>query len=780
MESVNPLADSLAIAGMRAHMDRIHTELHRPTVGLVLSGGGAKGAAHVGVLKYLKEEGIPVDAIFGTSMGGLIGGLASLGYSPEYMDSLLRVQDWGVMLTDNIDRSYFSYKRKMYLETYLLSIPFHYTDKDFQKRVEEQARYVNGSNAGEFGRNSFLSSLPSGYAYGFNVNNLLSSLAVGYEDDMDFSKLPIPFFCVSADMVSVKAQYWTYGQLKTAMRSTMSIPGLFRPVRSKGMVLVDGGVRNNFPVDLAKAMGCDIIIGVSLSDKDLSYSQVNNVLDIINCLITMLGSESMQQNKGAADVFVKPELDGYNMLSFNATAIDTLIHRGYAAAKGKANELAAVKELVKDAAPYLNSAPAVDISRTPVKIYAIEFQGLNNSESRQMHRRIKLKAGSYVDKAEMDRIMSVIEATGCFSTVSYSILGKEEPYRLVFDCVKAPIHQFGVGMRFDTEEWAGFLFNLGLNAHRLDGFKLDLTGKLGRTQKIAATASLDLSFLPTLNLCAGAENVSASMYHGLEGAPEEALWSVHSASLYLSNIRWRNFDINLGARYRYSGLSPKSKFGYDDIMADPTQTRGGFLGAFGNATLYTQDRSFYPSKGVKLSLGTDYDFRKSGGGPFDPLITAQIGFSGVIPMGDVFSLVPEFYARAILEEDLSLSVYDSSNPPYLMLHKNYIGGVMQDRYIEGQLPFIGFGRVYQAGPLVGVAQMGLRAKAGNFYVTATGGCFKDCYDLPDSPLPTLWGAGLEMAYVTPLGPLKILGTWSLRNHIFEQDAGLYISLGFDF
>ena len=789
VESTDPQQDAAIIAEMRARMDRLHREEKRPTVGLVLSGGGAKGAAHVGVLRYLQEKEIPVDAIFGTSMGGLIGGLASLGYSPDYMDSLLRSQDWGVMLTDHIDRSYYSYQRKMYKETYLLSIPFMYADRDFQTRIDEQVRYGSEKDSRSFGRNSFVNSLPSGYVYGFNVNNLMSSLSVGYQDDMSFADLPIPFFCVAADMVTVKAKNWSYGSIKTAMRSTMSIPGMFKPVRTGGMVLVDGGVRNNFPVDLAKAMGCDIIIGVSLSDKDPTYSRVNNLLDIVNSLITMLGSDSMLQNKKAPDVFIKPVLDGYNMLSFNPVAIDTLIHRGYVAARERSEELSAVKDLMKDAKPYLNAPPAKDISKHPVRIFAVEFRGLTNSESRYMHRRIRFKAGSYVDKEEMDRMMSVIEATGCFSTVTYSILGTEEPNKLVFDCVKGPMHQFGMGLRFDTEEWASFIFNVGLNAHKLSGFKLDVNAKVGRTQMIGARASLDVSWLPTVNFDVSARNVSASMYPKLSGATEEINWGGHAERLYLSNLRWKQVDFNLGAQYRYYALSSKTKYGYDIYQRDPDLTRGGFLGFFGNGTLYTMDRSFYPSKGIKLTFGADYDFKKSGGGAFDPVLTGYLSFKGVIPVGEHFAFVPELHSRLIVENDFSLAAYDEANPAFSLAHKNYVGGVIADRYIDGQVPFIGFGDVYQAAPLVGVAQLGLRASAGGFFFTVTGGYFKNWYesdaiidldDIPSTLRPTMWGAGAEIAYVTPLGPVKLLGTWAPRTGVFAQDAGLYISLGFDF
>lgn len=789
VESTNPDADAAIILKMRAHMDKIHKEQHRPTVGLVLSGGGAKGAAHVGVLKYLKEQEIPVDAIFGTSIGGLVGGFAALGYSPEFMDSLFRNQDWSVMLTDRIDRSYYSLQQKLYKETYLLSVPFHYSDKDFQTRIDEQVRYGDPNEEREFGRNSLMTSLPSGYVYGFNVNNMLSSYSVGYQDNMSFDELPIPFFCVAADMVSVKAKNWSYGSLKTAMRSTMSIPGMFKPVRTEGMVLVDGGVRNNFPVDLAKSMGCDIIIGVSLSDKAPSYSQINNLLDIVSQFITMLGYESMSKNYNAPDVFIKPDLDGYNMLSFNSVAIDTMIHRGYESALVKSEELAEVKKLMKGAKPYLNAPKAVDISKTPVQIYAVEFKGLNNSESRYMHRVIKLEAGSYVDKEIMDDVMSKIEATGCFSTVTYSILGSSEPYRLVFDCVKGPLHQLGMGVRFDTEEWASFLFNIGFNAHKLNGIKFDIDAKLGRTQMARGKVSLDVDWLPTINFDAMVRNVSASIYPEVMGATEEASWSGHSERLYLSNLKWKTVDFNLGAQYRYYSLSSKSKYGYDIYKLNPDLTRGGFLGVFGNGTLYTMDRSFLPSKGVKLTFGADYDFMKYGGDEFSPIFTGYVNFNTVIPLGNGFALLPELHVRAMLENNFMPADYDADNPKFSLSHKNYVGGVIPNRYIDGQIPFIGFGNVYQAGPLVGVAQLGLRARLGNFYMTATGGYFQEYYEYGDiidkenileSLIPAAWGAGLEFAYVMPIGPIKMLGTWSPRNNNFAQDSGFYVSIGFDF
>ncbi len=766
-------ADAAAISRMRARMDSIHRTQHRPTVGLVLSGGGAKGAAHVGVIRYLEELEIPVDMICGTSMGGLVGGIASLGYDSHYMDSLLRVQDWDIMLSDRIDPRYFSYQKKIYRETYQVAIPFYYAKKDFQERIDEQLRYFDDGSKLQIGENTLMSSLPSGYVYGFNVNNLFSSLSVGYQDKMDFTTLPIPFFCVAADMVSLNSKNWSYGSIKDAMRSTMSIPGLFRPVRTEGMILVDGGVRNNFPVDLARAMGVDIVIGVTLSDKDPSYSQVNSLVDMIMQFVTMLGRDSYEQNVKKTDVYIQPDTRGYNMLSFNPTAIDTLIHRGYAAARSQEAGLREIKELVGDASISYQAPRAIDIASTPVRIYSVEFKGLTNSESRFLQRKIGFKAGSYVNASDMQDMMSRIEATGCFSSVTYSILGTGEPYKLLFDCRKGPRHQFGASVRFDTEEWASFLFNVGLNAHKLSGLKLDLDARIGRNQMASVRGALDLSWLPTLNLDARIDNVSSSIYPSLLGAGSECRWWGHRERLYLSNIRWTNVDFNIGAQYRYYNLSTRSQYGMDVASTSGDLLSGGYLGLFANGTLYTFDRYYYPSRGVKLNFGYEYDFIKTGVSGFSPLHAIHMDLTPVFPIGERFAVIPDLHVRALIGDSAgSLS------------HRNYVGGMVGGRYIAHQMPFIGMGNVYGAGPYAAVAHLGLRFNAGkNFYFTATGGWLREgdsIKDFASSVLPTMWGAGLEAAYRTPAGPFRIVGTWGNRMNDLNQDLGLYVSFGFDF
>lgn len=777
-ESTDPEADRQVIARMQTYMDRIHSKEHRPTVALVLSGGGAKGAAHVGVLRYLEEQGIPVDLICGTSMGGLIGGLEALGYDSHFLDSLIRNADWSLMLTDRIDRSYYSFARKLYRSRYQLAVPFHYAKKDFQSRIDDQVRYygsdaklrLGSDGSSGFGQNTLMSSLPSGYVYGFNVNNLLSSLSVGYQDSLSFADLPIPYFCVATDVVSCKAKNWSSGSLKTAMRSTMSIPAMFTPVRTEGLILVDGGTRNNFPVDLAKAMGADIIIGVDLSDADLTYSQVNNLGDIMSQFITMLGKHSFDRNVSSADVFIKPNLEGYNMLSFNAEAIDTMIHRGYEAARGQASCLSELKKLTKGSKHTLNAPRAIDINRTPVQLYAVEFDGVSEPEAKTLLRKIKFKQGERVDAVRMNEMMSVLHATGVFSSVTYSILGTEEPYLLHFDCAKGPRHDFGLGFRMDSEEWPSIAVNLGLNAHKLNGLKLDVSAKVGRNQMLTVCSSLDVPYVPTINLEASLFNMSASIMSSLDVFGLEARYWGHFEKLYLSNIRWTSADIKVGVQNRYYSLPATTLYGQFINAATPERTEGSYQGAFFSSTIYTFDSHYYPSKGVHFGVGAEFDPLKSFKS-FRPVSTVWLNFKGAFTAGP-FTLVPDVHFRTVFNRGESLS------------HGNWVGGMVADRYIDGQIPFIGFGNVYAAKDCALVLDLDFRFRiARNFFITATGGVFKEDDTLGSfisSIKPTLYGAGLEFGYNTFMGPLRLTGTWSNRFNNLKQDLGIYVSFGFDF
>ena len=757
-DSVNPAADSLAIAEFRAYLDSVRTTQRRPTVALVLSGGGAKGAAEVGVLKYLEEIGMPVDMICGTSIGGLIGGLYSIGYRADDIHELFVTQDWGTTLTDRIQPRFVSFADKAYRQKYQISIPFHYVRENLRLDVDDNAL---GTRAG---MDRITSSLPSGYSYGFNVCNLLASLSVGYHDSLSFRSLPLPFMCVATDLVSNKARYWTSGSLKTAMRSTMSIPGLFDPVRTDGQALVDGGMTNNYATDFARAAGADYVLGVELSGVSPIYTHLD-IGGMLSQSIKMLGNEAFLKNVEKADVKVKPSLEEFGMLSFTPEAVDTIFNRGYAAALEQREHLLKVREAVGASCEPVRSG-AVNIALTPVQIGKIEFVGLSERESNMLMARTGLKAGQMVDKQTMDTAMSRIHATGAFDSVTYSLLGTESPYSLIFHCVKGPLHKLGLGFRLDTEEWAVMSLHLGLGANNLSGSRLEVDGRLGRTQSVSAGYLLDIPDWLTFNVKARLDNVSTNLVDS--SRPKYALeFLMHQESAGLSYSKLSCFNFGAGLRYKYFRLSEDTIYGSLVSASDPDAVRAGYLGVFADAAFCCLDDKYFPSHGVDVTLKYDSDFRRNTA-TIDPLRSVGADLRFVIPLGRVFAVIPDLHWRSVFGNDDLMSAS----------HLNYIGGAVPGRFLDQQIPFCGFGDIMDMKNHVAVANVQARVNAAkNLYVTLTGGYAVGGYDFDDmfgDDRSSVLGAALGVSLDSIVGPLRFDLRWS--------DAfgpGVYFSVGFD-
>ena len=302
----------------------------RPKVGVVLSGGGAKGTAHVGVLKVIEKAGIPIDYIVGTSMGAIVGSLYSIGYSPEELDSIIMRQNWVQLLSDQAKRESMSLQSKEQSDKYVLSLPFNEKPQD---------------------------AITGGVLRGRNIGNMLWELTAGYHDSIDFQKMPIPFACVSQDVVTGREIVHTSGVLPIAVRASMSLPGIFAPVVLGNHILIDGGVVNNYPVDVARRLGADIIIGADVQEDLKSAEELEkDVFSQLMQLIDLQSQDRWKNNIKNTDVYIKINIKGYSTASFKTEAIDTLVNRGEQAEMAKFNELLAVKKKVGPAVPMTKKA----------------------------------------------------------------------------------------------------------------------------------------------------------------------------------------------------------------------------------------------------------------------------------------------------------------------------------------------------------------------------------------------------------------------------------------
>lgn len=298
----------------------------RLKVALVLGGGGAKGAAEVGVLKYIEKSGIPIDYVVGTSIGSIVGGLYSMGYTADQLDSLFVSQEWSTLLTDRRSQ----HRRSIYDKdengnVYILGIPV------FSKGTKLNRKF--------------------GALHGDSIVSMLSRMTA-CPDSINFDEMPIPYRCVAVDIShGIRERVLSSGNLAQCMRASMAIPLALSPVQMDDMILVDGGVLNNLPVDVARDMGADIVIAVDLTqnkpeddgDDDI-FSTIAGKMNVVGWALNRPDQKKYNKNRKDADLYINPRLKGFGVTSFSRTKISQMIYLGEEAG---ASSLKALKKLKK-------------------------------------------------------------------------------------------------------------------------------------------------------------------------------------------------------------------------------------------------------------------------------------------------------------------------------------------------------------------------------------------------------------------------------------------------
>ena len=797
LESANPAADSAAFARVRERMDSIRQ--YRPTVGLVLAGGGARGLAHLGVIKYLEELGIPVDVVTGTSMGGLVGGLYAMGYTHDQLDSLVRAIDWPVMMSDNIPNTNISYRLRKYRDRFVIRIPFHYDDEDLEERFRRE-RLVDklGEEAGH-GSNDMLKEavtkmgigMPDGYLFGLNVRDMLSSVSVGYQDSLSFAELPIPYACVATDMYTMTPKYWTSGSLPDAMRSTMAIPFYFRAVRTEGAVLLDGGMRNNFPVDLAKEMGADIIIGSEMS-VPRQLDELNSPVDLLFQTITLLSKETAGPAREMVDFEVYHELKGYNMLSFDDKSVDDIINQGYQNALANKESFEAVAALVagKAVPTVRRPAPAVNLAQKKVRVGSIRFEGITQQELRAVLHPKDYPKDMEFDREKVERLLNKIYGSNVFESVTYHLEGREEPYVLVFDCQKGQVNDFAIGVRADTDETVALALHLGLGTRRLMGPRFMADLKLGTNPALTLDFSRKFAKgIPTIGVDFRTRLMRTNI--GWDNAVEERLWSI-AADVYLEDSRMTRGTFRVGLT---AEMDPYEQYlSYGETWKD-WDWKSYWLSAFANFKFDTFDDGYFPTRGVRLTLKGRYNFAGysidldknyavleedpalTEGGRVPRYISTLASVEAAFSIGNHFTILPKLYAAWYQPFGVNIMSYLARD--YMnMKHTTMLGGFMPDRYTEFQIPFFLWpANTRNSSPYTAMAQLDLRyCFARKNYVSVRSGVLVRGDELRDfAENYKYWAFGAEYARQTPIGPLRLAAQWGRIGGF-----SVYASIGFDF
>lgn len=730
----------------------------RLKVGVVLGGGGAKGASHIGVLKYLEEMGIPVDFVAGTSMGSIIGGFYAMGYSPEELTQLIASMDWAQYIGNKIERPLTSKEMRGRNSTLQLQVPFS-TDNFFDNDPSS----------------SFISQLPSSYVNNSALINLFNDLCVGYQEEMDFNDLPIPFACVATDMITGEEVVLRSGSVPTAMRASMAIPGLFSPVVIGDKVLVDGGLVNNFPADVLREMGADIIIGVEVtSTKDVTIQDLKSLPQVFARLVITSTSAKRVENRSMCDVHIIPDISGFGMLSFTPEAIDTLVGRGYKRASEFHDQLSAIKEAVDASAGHpvtktLHAPHAKNLSVDSVMVRSIDFHDVSELESRWLLRKGGLHEGNRYLEKDIERAMKIYRGTGCFDEITYLVKESDSThkgdrlsnaYDLTINMKHAKPHLFGLGVRYDTEEGAALLLKVGLNEKKFNGSKLSFSTKLSYNPRVNLTYTYSRAGLANFNLAYDYRN--EHFRTTTLDVTDMNLVNLHyrqnRLSAYISQFHLLNLSTVVGVSYTSTTFDNASLEGsfLDSIWLVPNR----FLTPFVNIEYDHLDDAYFARHGLYANLNSHYywDPKDGSNNNFDFDFALQYYMT---PKNGRLTIIPQIYGSYFIAET---SIYNL---------RNKFGGEIQGRHFENQLPFIGISYLETLGTvpsLLAIARCDLRYNLfGNHYLTAMyNGLLRFDY---------AQGAGLKYSYDSPLGPISLTAQWS---DLYQNQFSLYFSFGYKF
>lgn len=666
----------------------------RPKVAVVLAGGGAKGIAHITALKTIEEAGIPIDMVVGTSMGSIIGGMYCMGYSPDSMYTICGDNDWVQLIMDNPDYGDNSLTAKKENEKYLLRMSI-----DQERRSSDVGR--------------------GGVIAGRNVMRFFHDIMHGLPDSLDFNDLPIPFACVATNAVTGEMKVFHSGNMPRCIRASMAIPSVFTPIKIDGEVYIDGFVVDNFPVDVARQMGADIVIGVDLVTPTTDNALTNSAVDILLHCIDLVSMERYRKNIASCDIYMPIDVTGYSAASFTTQAIDTLLQRGEDYSQLKIHELDSLREKLNLVAPPL---------RTRIGEYSF---------------------ATIIDHHDEHKFQHHIPTLA--TTIRHS-------YR------NAVIN---LGGRFDNQEYAALQLGLLIDFNHRHNTLLNIKGRLG--QRMGFMADLTTRTIGTQRMGFRYSFKHRELNYYQQGEKVAQVTSnLHDFQLYFSQV-WHSVQYRFGTKYQMHH--------YQDVLTSPTLAHKPEIGwkrywmYFLESEYNSLDQQYFPNSGQQLlfsaNLLSDEDlFDYEGHTPF-PIL--RLGYQSVFSLSDRFTIIPHILARAILSGNATC--------PWPMT--TVVGGFSPRLQISHQLTMAGMPYM-EVIPTAGVGIAGISARHRifhNHYIHARADVATMANKLRlvlDSESLT-WGVQAGYHVKTPMGPVNVDFHWNDHTQSFAVsfNAGYY-------
>ncbi|MCA0131474.1 patatin-like phospholipase family protein [Winogradskyella alexanderae] len=549
-------------------------ENEEPKVGLVLSGGGAKGFAHIGVLKVIDSLGIKVDYIAGTSMGAIIGSLYATGYSGVQLETFFNSIDFDVLINDEFERSSKTFYERENAEKYAVSLPF----------------------------DNFSVSLPSGLSRGQNVYNLLYQLMLPVSDIKDFSKLPIPFFCIATDIETGESLIMDKGSLAEAVTASGALPSLFQPVVINNRILIDGGVTNNFPVQELRAKGMDIIIGVDVQDALKDRESLKTAPEILIQINNFRTINAMKEKVSLTDIYIKPDITNFSVISFDEGR--NIIENGEIAAKNKITQLIDIK-----------NRQQVTVSTPPImpldslRIASVEINGNKRFTRSYILGKFKFRDDRKISYSKFKKGINNLIATNNFETFRYQLetADNEDAYHLKGNIKESETSTFlKLGVHYDGLYKSAALANLTKQQLLFKNDLASLDIILGDNSRYNFDYFIDKGFYISIGVKSRFNHFSKGINPAIALGDDSPLLGTlnridvdlndFTNQVYLQTIFRKDFALRLGGEYKRLKITSETLF-EENQDQEVTFDNTDYFSLYGNLVFDDYDNPYFPKNG---------------------------------------------------------------------------------------------------------------------------------------------------------------------------------------
>ncbi len=706
----------------------------RPKIGVVLSGGGAKGFAHIAVLRTLEELNIPVDYIGGTSMGSTVAALYAMGYSVDELEKIARDTDWYSYFQNRSGRENTGIIQKLYFQEYPLTL-----DID-RKGISVPKGFVNGQRTGLF----------------------LSRLTWDNQRTKNFRELPIPFLCVATDFEKGEGVVFDRGNLAESLRASMAIPSVFEPVEIDGRVFLDGGVVNNFPVSEVRKMGADIIIGVDVSGRLYKKKDLNSLPRIMEQSISFLSETKTLEQRKQCDILIIPEMNDLGPMDFEKT--DDIIKRGEKATQLQIEKLKRLSEELKA----YNTPPKKNIETErllSIKVHRIFLHGLVKVSKSIVKQYLDIEPGDTITPDRIEKGINRIYGLNFFERINYEIESEDETNSLHIYLIERPQNHLYLGIAYDTDVKAAALLGLQINNAGFRNSEFIVKSRIGDYSSISASYLLYTPIDPGIWIELN-EKLYRMDFIEYENGRKEAVYNFwHQLSTLSLNTFYSNWILlSAGVRKEFYYIDPE--------IVNSTESRGykfDIISSYAMLKIDTLDDYTFPRSGLFLSLQIDYvrndlsyyseiydisNFERN-------MAVARVA----LPISRRFSFQSGFSASTVSE--------DAVPPSYWFVMGGY------QRYEDWIYPLNGYELMERRGNHGWVYFVDIQYEpVTDFFVTVkwNEGKVTDDIDELYKYRDTDAGYGISLGYKSPFGPVQ----GGIFRKADKNDYSGYFNIGFVF